>query len=165
MRDDDNLREIGIRGDCVYAIYTTPQKDDIYELADKTFCVNTYMKMLNKLLANKGFPTISVGIGISSAQELVVKAGPKDVGINSKIWIGDAVTNASNLSSLGSENGLSAIVFSNCTYSNFIDKLVKINPDAKSWFTHHSDADNGIYYDANIVMSTFQKWINDGMPD
>lgn len=26
LREDDNLREIGIRGDCVYAIYTTPKK-------------------------------------------------------------------------------------------------------------------------------------------
>lgn len=24
LRVDENLREIGIRGDCVYAIYTTP---------------------------------------------------------------------------------------------------------------------------------------------
>ena len=27
LRKDDNLREIGIRGDCVYAIYTTPSED------------------------------------------------------------------------------------------------------------------------------------------
>jgi len=40
LRKDENLREIGIRGDCVYAIYTTPSKDDIYELADKTFWIN-----------------------------------------------------------------------------------------------------------------------------
>ena len=36
LRDDDNLREIGIRGDCVYAVYTSPLKTDIYECADKT---------------------------------------------------------------------------------------------------------------------------------
>lgn len=53
LRDDDNLREIGIRGDCVYAIYTTPSINDIYEIANKSFWVNTYMKMLNKLLIEK----------------------------------------------------------------------------------------------------------------
>lgn len=37
LRSDDNLREIGIRGDCVYGIYSTPQKNDILELADKTY--------------------------------------------------------------------------------------------------------------------------------
>ncbi len=103
LRNDDNLREIGIRGDCVYAIYTTPKKDDILELADKAFYINTYMKMLNKLLAERSLSKIRVGIGMSTAQELVVKAGRKDVGINSKVWIGKAVTRASNLSSLGNK--------------------------------------------------------------
>lgn len=53
LRDDDYLREIGIRGDCVYAIYTTPTKDDIFECIQKAFFVNTYLKMLNKLLDEK----------------------------------------------------------------------------------------------------------------
>ena len=30
LREDDNLREIGIRGDCVYVIYTTPKKKMIF---------------------------------------------------------------------------------------------------------------------------------------
>ena len=105
LRKDDILREIGIRGDCVYAIYTTPTKEDILEIMDKSFYINTFMKMLNKLLDEKGFSTISVGIGVSTAQELVVKAGRKDVGINNSVWIGDAVTKASKLSSLGNKNG------------------------------------------------------------
>ena len=46
LRNDVNLREIGIRGDCVYGIYTTPQKSDVLELMDKTFYINTYMKTL-----------------------------------------------------------------------------------------------------------------------
>lgn len=163
LRDDDNLREIGIRGDCVYAIYTTPQKSDIYELADKTFYINTYMRMLNKLLEEKKYPTISAGIGMASAQELIVKAGRKDVGINSKVWIGDAVAKSSNLSSLGNKNGISSLVYSSCSYSNFIDELVKKNDNAKSWFTEKYDSNFGIYYHANIVISDFDKWINDGM--
>lgn len=111
LRKDDNLREIGIRGDCVYAVYTTPKKDDVYEIADKTFYVNTYLKMLNSILDNRSLPTITAGIGMSTAQELVVKAGRKDVGINSKVWIGTAVSRASNLSSLGNKNGFSPIVY------------------------------------------------------
>lgn len=164
LRKDDNLREIGIRGDCVYAIYTTTYKNDIYEIADKTFYLNTYMKMLNKLLGDKKFPTISVGIGMATAQELVVKAGRKDVSINSKVWIGDAVTKASNFSSLGSKNGLSEIVFSSCSYDNFIDKLIERNGEkAKNWFTKHSSTEYGTYYDANIIKTEFNSWINSGM--
>lgn len=167
LRNDDNRREIGIRGDCVYAIYTTPQKHDIYEILDKTFYINTYMKMLNKLLTNKGYPTISVGIGMSTAKELVVKAGRKDVSINSKVWIGDAVTKASNLSSLGNKNGVSSLVYSNSSYINFIDKLEEINStkDPKSWFTSKYDVDYGKYHYASIFKEGFDDWIEDGMKE
>jgi class 3 adenylate cyclase len=164
LRKDDNLREIGIRGDCVYAIYTTPSKDNIYELADKTFYINTFMKMLNKLLSDKNYPTISVGIGMSTAEELVVKAGREDVGINSKVWIGKAVTTASNLSSLGSKNGLKQIVFSSCSYNNFIDELVSRSGEkAKEWFTQRYSSSYGTYYDANIIKTDFDDWIDEGM--
>lgn len=166
LRIDENLREIGIRGDCVYAIYTTPLKDDIYELLDKTFWINTYMKMLNKLLSNRSLPEINVGIGMSTAQELVVKAGRKDVGINSKVWIGKAVTRASNFSSLGNKKGNPALVYSNCSYINFIDKLKEVSGEkVKDWFAYHSDEGDGAYYTANIVKSDFDKWVSNGMKD
>ena len=67
LRNDDNLREIGIRGDCVYGIYTTPRTTDVLEVANKSFYINTYMKMLNKLLRNRSLPEIKVGIGMSTA--------------------------------------------------------------------------------------------------
>lgn len=160
LRDDDNLREVGIRGDCVYAVYATPSKLDIYELADKTFYINTYLKMLNKLLQNKDYPTIRAGIGMSTAQELVIKAGRKDVGINNKVWIGSAVTKASNLSSLGSKNGISSLVYSDVSYSNFIDTLVeKSGEEAKSWFTRKSDMQNDTYYHGSIIKTDFNEWI------
>lgn len=165
LRKDDNLREIGIRGDCVYAIYTTPFKSDIYEIADKTFYINTYMKMLNNLLSKRSFPEIKVGVGMSTAKELVVKAGRKDVGINSKVWIGEAVTRASNFSSIGNKNGNYSLVYSECSYSNFIDKLEKNNPGKKpqEWFTYHHDEGDGAYYTANIVKADFNNWIENGM--
>lgn len=87
LRDSDGLREIGIRGDCVYAIYTTPLQSDTYECVDKATYINTYLKMLNNLLALKKYPTIAVGIGVGTAEELIVKAGRKDVGINNPVWI------------------------------------------------------------------------------
>ena len=165
LRDDDNLREIGIRGDCVYAIYATPKKDDIFELVDKTFYINTYMKMLNKLLSERSLPKIWVGIGMSTAQELVVKAGRKDVGINSKVWIGKAVTRASNLSSLGNKNGNPALVYSSCSFANFIDALEEENEEKnpRDWFTYHKDEGDGEYYTANVVKSAFDRWIQEGM--
>ena len=165
LRDDDNLREIGIRGDCVYAVYTSPLKTDIYECADKCFYVNTFMKMLNKLLKQHSLPEIKVGIGLSSAQELVVKAGRKGVGINSKIWIGKAVTRACHYANYGNKDGNPAIVFGSCSYNNMIDQLIKNDPDKnpKGWFTYHKDEGEGDYYTADIIKTEFDNWINSGM--
>ena len=164
LRKDDLLREIGIRGDCVYAIYTTPKKSDILEIMDKSFYINTFMNMLNKLLVDKGFSTINVGIGVSTAQELVVKAGRKDVGINNSVWIGDAVTKASNLSSLGNKNGYMSIVLSSLTHSNIINLFVEGNGiKSKSWFSQKYDPKIGTFYVSGIIKSNFNEWIDNGM--
>ena len=165
LKNDDNLREIGIRGDCVYAIYTTPLQKDIYEIAEKTFFINTFMKMLNKLLEKKDYPTIKVGIGMSTAKELVVKAGRKNASINNKVWIGDAVTKSSNLSSLGNKDGVLPIVFSELSYTNFIEQLVENNPDKdlKSWFKEDIVYEYGVYYSADIIVKNFCNWIENGM--
>lgn len=167
LRDDDSLREIGIRGDCVYAIYTTPNKNDEYEQACKTFWINTYMKMLNKLLSDRSLPTIKVGIGMSTAQELVVKAGRKDVGINNKVWIGEAVTKAAHYSSKGNKNGNSAQIYSEKSYNSFIEKLEESVPEKKprEWFKYLYDKDIGWYYTANVIMVDFDNWIANGMED
>ena len=167
LRDDDNLREIGIRGDCVYAIYTTPTKPDVLEVADKTFYINTYMNMLNKLLSDRGLMNIKVGVGMSTARELVIKAGRKDVGINSKVWIGKAVARASKYSSLGNKNGKAALVYSSCSYSNFIEGLKNRNEskDVESWFTYYADEGDGDFYTASVIKKDFNEWISQGMPD
>lgn len=166
LRKEENLREIGIRGDCVYAIYTTPYKNDILEVSEMAFYVNTYMKMLQELLLERRLPTISVGIGISTSKELVIKAGRKGVGINNSVWIGDAVTKASNLSSLGNKNGYRSMVFSSSTYINIIDELVNRDGEkVRTWFTKYISDEFGTHYNASIIKLGFDDWINDGMPE
>lgn len=166
LRNDDNLREIGIRGDCVYAIYTTPYKNMIYDVAIKSFYVNTLLNMINKVLNEKELPFIKVGVGVASAKELVIKTGRKDVGINEKVWIGNATSRASNLSDIANKNGLRGIAFSDLAYINFIDKLKDTfdNGDATEYFNYHND-DSGIYYDADIIITDFNDWISKGMLD
>ena len=167
LRGDDLLREIGIRGDCVYAVYTSPKKSNIYDFFDKAMYVNTYMKMLNELLRQKTYPKVKVGIGMGTAKELVVKAGRKGVNINNPVWIGDAVTKASKLSALGNKNNRKPLVISELTYSNMIESLQESSEDAnvKSWFTKYTDTKLGTYYCADLVKSGFNKWIADGMKD
>ena len=167
LRQDDNLREIGIRGDCVYAIYTTSIKPEVYEIASKTFFVNTYLKMLNVMLKERGLPTIKAGIGMSTAKELVVKAGRKNVGINSQIWIGKAVSVASNLASLANKNGIDACAYSAFSYDSFIEEMEEKNTNKKprEWFHYHWNEAVGGYYGGDIVKTKFNKWVEDGMPD
>lgn len=165
LRDDvgDSLvREIGIRGDCVYAVYTTPNKEDIYKCADKTFYINTFINMFNKLLNDRGYSKLRVGIGMATDKELVVKAGRKGIGINSKVWIGRAVTMASNLSGLGDKNGNKRIMYSSCSYNNFIEQLEKTHPNKtpRTWFNKKYDSYGNIIYNTNAIKTDFNNWIN-----
>lgn len=162
LKSDDNYREIGIRGDCVYAIYSTPLQYDILKCADLTVEINTYIKMLNKMLGEKNIESISAGIGMASDRELIIKAGRSRSGINSKVWIGNAVTRASNLSSLGDKFGGHRIYFSSLSYDNFIELFEKKNPGGKEWF--HEKYDNyQKVYSADIICTEFNNWIDEGM--
>ncbi|MBN6188275.1 adenylate cyclase [Aneurinibacillus sp. BA2021] len=161
--DGNDLKEIGIRGDCVFAVYSTPLKSDIYEIANRSFHINTYMKMLNKLLAERNLPTIKAGIGLATATTLAVKAGRKSSGVNNLVWIGESVTLASKLSDLGNKNGIDPIVMSSTFYSNYID--VESNSNAKDWWTKKYDDTYGTYYHSNVIKTCFNDWIDDGMKD
>lgn len=165
LRDDSNCEEIGIRGDCVYAVYSTPSQERIYDIANKTFWINTLFSMLNELFKEKNYPTIKAGIGISTDEELIIKAGRKGVGINSKVWIGNAVTKASKLSSLANKGNVNSIAFSSCTYNNIIEKLCSINVDARTWFTQAFHDRFGTYYHGYIIITSFDEWIKKGMPE
>jgi hypothetical protein len=166
LRDDDNLREIGIRGDCVYAIYTTLSKGDEINCADKTFYINTYIKMLNKMLVAEGKYAFKAGIGMATSQELVIKAGRQYTGINSKVWIGNAVSRASNLSSLGQSSLTSdRLFYSQSSYDNFIIQLKNRNAgkNVDSWFAKYEDEEGNVSYHADIIKEDYNNWINSGM--
>ena len=125
LESDKNYRQIGIRGDCVYAIYSAPNKEDLERILDNAVLINTFQKMFNKVLEQKHFPTFKIGIGLGASEDLVIKAGKKGTGINDNIWIGSAVVNASNLSSEGSRSNNSPIIMDGTFYYNIKD--VKVN--------------------------------------
>ena len=153
----DKYAEIGIRGDCVYGIYSTPTEGAIHELYEKAVYVNTLMNLLNKHYAKKGFPQLKVGIGLAANEDLVVKAGSKGSGINDRIWIGEAVSTASNLSKYGSKNSISPIVMSENVYINAI--LPKLNISEKpEWFKRYSSGKE-LFYHCDLVKTKFNNWI------
>ncbi|WP_409276153.1 adenylate cyclase [Neobacillus sp. SCS-31] len=163
--DGNDLKEIGIRGDCVFAVYSTPYQQDIYEIARRAFYINTYIKMLNKLLKKRNLPTIKVGIGLATKITLAVKAGRKSSGINNLVWIGEAVAKASKLSDIGNKNGKDPIVMSSTFYDNYIEVGIKKNAKSKDWWTYVNDSTYDEYYHGDVIIKDFNEWINNGMED
>lgn len=159
----NELKEIGIRGDCVFAVYSTAYKNEVYDVYQRAVFINTYLRMLNKLLDKRNLPNIKAGIGLATGKNLVVKAGRKSSGINDFVWIGKAVTTASNLADLGNKDGICPIVMSNTFYFNYID--VEKNENSKNWWMKNNDAHNGTYYHGNIIIKEFNEWIDSGMID
>ena len=165
LKDDDNYREIGIRGDCVYCIYTTPYQNDLVNIFRHAYRINSFMKMLNKLLGQNGYPTIQAGIGLGCSQDLIIKAGQSGTGINDKIWIGKAVVDAAHLSDKANRNGISAIAMSPLFHENIFEHLCEENADYKIWIKPHSTGNYGgiDYYHCNIVETEFDKWIDENV--
>ena len=161
--DKEDLKEIGIRGDCVYAVYSTPYQKDFYDIANRAFHINTYMKMLNKLLSDRRLPSIRAGIGLGASETLTVKAGRKHSGVNNLVWIGESVATAAKLSDLGNKNGTDPIVMSSVFYNNYIKVQKEKQSHAEVWWTKKSDTNYGVYWHGNIVKSEFNDWIVDGM--
>ena len=156
LRGSDNMREIGIIGDCVYAIYTAPLQRDLEDLYYRACYCNTYIKMLNKLLKEHNLPTFKAGIGLGNAKTLVIKAGRKYVGINDNVWIGDSVVDASNFSSIAHKDGFRNIVMSPLFYNNLypVHKKVEELFDKKHHFKH------GYCYSGDVIITDFNDWIN-----
>lgn len=161
FQDFNKYNQIGIRGDCVYAIYSTPNKQDINQVFDVAVRVNTFMKMFNKLLSENGYSNIGVGIGLGCDQQLIIKAGRSGTGINDKIWIGKAVVDASNLSSVANRHGYKKIAMDSCFYN----KLMHFSENKKEWFKCVDDLNyfNDVFYQCDVINIEFNKWIEDGM--
>lgn len=154
--------QIGIRGDCVYAIYSTPEKDILKSIMSDACYINTFQKMFQNILEKKQWPTFKIGIGIGASKDLVIKAGMKGTGIRDNIWIGDAVIDASKLSSEGNTGNIGPITMDNCFYINIKDYKCNqrekygdlIDPYTSKKL--HTDA-----YHCNMVNIGFDNWIGD----
>lgn len=163
--EGEELKEIGIRGDCVYAIYSTRYKSDIFEIMIRSIYINTYMKMLNRLLQERDLPKIKAGIGLAANLTLAIKAGRKSSGINNLVWVGEAVAKASKLADKGNKDGIGPIVLSKLFYDNCIELLKERNPKTEQWLTEKYDENLGTYYHTELVIDDFNNWIENGMKD
>lgn len=165
LNSGDNLREIGIRGDCVYAIYTYSLKEENYEIAKRAFYINTYLKMLNKMLLEKNMDTITAGIGVATSKELVIKVGKEGTKISNLVWIGEVVTHASKFSGIAGRDISDPIIFSNSFFNSVTNQLnsCKTLYDMSKPRKRHKAKNLGGYHSCDIKVKDFNEWIDGGM--
>ena len=163
IHENENQYEIGIRGDCVYGIFQADKQDKLVSIFRTAFCINTFMKMFNAILANKNLPSIGVGIGIGCDEQLVIKAGKKAV-CHDKIWIGDGIVNASNLSKIANRDYYDPICMDSTMYGSIIGLLAQENSNYRKWIKKASSSQyDGIFYQCDIIQTDFNDWIDGGM--
>ena len=160
MKNDDSA-EIGVRGDCVYGIYSTPDEEKVCQVFEIAYNVNTLMILLNRHYRSKHYPGIKVGIGLATAEDLVVKTAAKGTGISAKVWIGEAVTTASNLSKYGNKEGIKPIVMSDRFYRTLSKRLQRYGLTGHDFSQKTFD---GLHaYHCDITNAEVEKWISENV--
>lgn len=164
LNKNDNYRQIGIRGDCIYAIYSAPLQADLINILNDAIMINTFNKMFQKILENNNLKTFKIGIGLGVSKDLIVKAGKKGTGISDNIWIGDAVIDASKLSNQGNKYGFKPIVMD----ANFYYNIKDYKADEKYQYSHYFEErkSNILYtnvYHGYMVYPGFNDWIDSEM--
>lgn len=162
LKDDSNYREIGIRGDCVYCIYSAQYQESLADIFRHAYRINTFMMMLNKLLEKNGYEKIRAGIGLGCGQDLIVKAGQSGSGINDKIWIGKAVVDAAHLSERANRDGIGPIAMNPLFYTNIVEIMSSEDSQYKSWIKAYTRLYGQVdFYHCDIVEKEFEKWIKE----
>lgn len=159
LNDTQLFKTIGVRGDCVFAVYATPTKNDINEVFNMSVEINTLRKMINKILNENDFPIINYGIGVGGSKDLVIKVGRKAI-VNDLVFVGDAVINASNLANIASRNGIGPIAIDTFVYGNICKQETEGNQNFPKWFQKSKNQDLE-YYHGDIIITKFNNWIEE----
>lgn len=153
MRNNSHYREIGIRGDCVYAIFDTPSPADCKDVFVTSYRLNSFLQLLEKQVFAKFQIKITAGIGIGfDPQSLIIKTGKSRSGFSDNVWLGNAVVDAANLSGISNRNGRKKIAMSEAFYDKAKNEILKINSIKGEWF-NSVRRDDLIFYETNIYQS------------
>ena len=164
LRSDSNFRDLGIRGDCVFAVYNASSNEDVKNIFRCAVLVNTFLRMINKALRDKRWPELKIGIGLGfDANELVIKTGKKGSGYNDFVWIGNAVIDASNCCNVANKNGFEPIVVSSFFFDKLKDELNGDTPYGRYFKQRRTNECNGDVFHTNLLRIDFNDWIDGGM--
>lgn len=135
-------KEVNINGDCVWAVFDTPFKDDVDNVYTAACQANALVNILNYKLDKKGYKTYKVGIGIDYGRALMIKAGHKGSTINDVVWMGDVVNQACHLAAKGNAaySCGNPIMLSSFIYRNLNDENKKLCSFNNSHLCYQSNA-------------------------
>ena len=155
------VREIGVRGDGIYGIFSTPTKQSVYEVLGLTYWINTYMRMLNELLSQKGYIKVKAGIGMATSEDLIAKIGRKGTGINDKAWIGECLAEADRLSKVTNKKyNYYTTTKPIAINSTALENSIKISSKVGEFFVYD---DKLKCYFGDVIKVEFNDWIERGM--
>lgn len=154
LNSHDKVREVNIVGDCVWAVYNTPQKTDIDNAFRVAFTANTLIKLLNARYKKRNIDPLEIGIGIDWGRALMIKAGYNGSGINDVIYMGDVVNRAAHLAHKAGRNWSHPIWAGEQFHFN-------LNDHNQGLLHRKYDNDLGAVYTGNIVDTAMDKWVTE----
>lgn len=151
LKGNQFISEIYIEGDGVWGVFNTQTKAQVDSVFCTSFKVSSLIDILNVKLEKKGYQEISVGIGVSDAESLYIKAGYSGSGVNEVVWVGKVVGEAAKLCSFGNKTWRDKeIMVSSKVYSCLTDH----NKSLLSW---NSDRE---CYHGNVIDTSMNGWVS-----
>ncbi|SKY58088.1 Adenylate and Guanylate cyclase catalytic domain [Mycobacteroides abscessus subsp. bolletii] len=155
LNGHENVREVNIVGDCVWAVYNTPLKTNIDGVFSRAFQANTLLKLLNEHFSKKGLEPLKIGVGVDWGRVLMIKAGYSGSSINDVIYMGDVVNRASHLAHKAGRNYGDPIWIGPDFYGN-------LNEHNSGLLTQKWDLElGGWIYTGDVVSTDMNAWIQE----
>ncbi|MFG6491280.1 adenylate/guanylate cyclase domain-containing protein [Microbacterium sp. P03] len=150
------VREVNIVGDCVWAVYNTPQKTNLREVFSVAARANSLMKMLNKALTARGYEQVRVGMGVDYGRALMIKAGYSGSGLNDVVYMGDVVNRASHLAHEAGRDGRPPVFIGPVFHRNL--------DDHRKSLTHERTISGlGKVFASNPIRSEIEEWMDSNL--
>jgi class 3 adenylate cyclase len=152
IKGDENVNEIYIEGDGIWAVFDTPYQPGINEVFSTGARISSLIDILNFRFSKNDISPIEVGIGMTYGTALYIKAGYKGSGINEVVWLGKLVSEAHELCSYGNKTYYDyEIMVSNVFYNN-------LNDHNKKLLSYNSQRN---CYHGNVIHTVMNNWLNE----
>lgn len=157
LNGHENVREVNIVGDCVWAVYNTPWMSDIDDVFSVASKANTLLKLLNAHLTKKSLGPLKIGIGVDWGRVLMIKAGYSGSTINDVIYMGDVVNRAAHLAHKAGRAYEDPIWIGPALYENLDEHNSGLL--TKKW----NQELGGWVYTGNVVWIDMNTWIDENI--